>query len=218
MINEELKEIIDNRDDLLIKKQQLKDSILARKANIRESFSDMKDELNPLSLFRSKKNGNVAGTTENKFSNLLSAAGSTPLVSMGVSTAANFLLKNVLLKRAGFLPRLILPFVIKKASDFIVAPKLNNKIVSAMHNTAETIRDTDVQDFLPDAKDLVPKKALNVVAKTSDKIADKLYTTAEKIRPDEKPEPLYKPSLLKKSNAQRQIAKKLHKLADRIRG
>ena len=216
MINEELKEVINNREDLLQEKIRLKNSIAARKDGIRDSFGEMKDELNPLNMF-SRKSADGSSTTISGVKNLLSSAGSTPLVSMGVSTAANFILRKFVLRRAGFIPRLLLPLVVKKASEFIVAPKVNRKIVSAMHNTAETIRDTDVQDVLPDAKELVPDKALTAVAKTSDKIADKLYTAADKIRPVDKPQPLYTSSLLRKK-ADNKIAKKLHKLADRIRG
>lgn len=212
-MTKDLKEIIDNRDDLLAEKKRLKDSIRMRKASISGSFEEMKEEVNPLNFFRGKKDGKGLAAV----GNVLNSAGGSPLVSMGVSTAANFLLKKVLLRKAGFLPRLILPLVVKKASDFIVAPKLNKKIVSVMHNTADTIRDTDVQDVLPDAKDLVPDKALAVVGQTSDKIANKLYATAEKIRPDEKPLPVYTSSLLRK-RPNRKIAKKLRNLADKIRG
>lgn len=212
-MTKDLKEIIDNRNDLLAEKERLKESIKMRKASISNSLVDIKDELNPLNIFSGV--GNRSNAESGK--SFLSNAGSSPLVSMGVSTAANFLLKKVLLRNAGFLPRLILPLVIKKASDFIVAPKLNEKLVDGMRATAEKIRDTDVQDVLPEAKDLVPDKALSAVAKTSDTIADKLYTAAEKIRPDEKPVTLYSPSLLKKT-PNKKIAKKLHKLAAKIRG
>lgn len=210
------KPIIENRDDLLAEKARLKAEIRRRKAGIGDSFGEIKEELNPLNFFsRKRKGGESDGSL---FQNLLNSAGSTPLVSMGISAAANFLLKKVVLRKAGILPRLLLPLVVKKASDFIVAPKLNKKIVSTMHSTADTIRQSNVHDVLPEAKDLVPNKALNAVAKTSDKIADKLYTAAEMIRPDEKPQPIYSSSLLKKNKPQRKIAKKLHKLADSIRG
>lgn len=208
--------LIENLDDLREEKKRLKAEIKMHKAGIGQSFTEMKEELNPLNFFSRK--GDSGEEQRGGFKNLLNSAGSSPLISLGVSTAANFLLKKVFLRNAGFLPRLVFPFVIKKASDFIVAPKLNKKIVSAMHNTAETIRDADVKDVLPEAKDLVPQKALNAVAKTSEKIADKLYTTAEKIRPDDKPKPVYSSSLLKKNKPQRKIAKKLHKLAEAIRG
>ena len=207
----DLKEI-DSRDDLLDEKERLKQSIKARKAGISNSFSAMRAELNPFRAFSGSSDGgkSIAGS-------LLSSAGSSPLVSMGVSSAANFLLKRVFLKNAGFLPRLILPLVVKKASDFIVAPTLNKKLVGGMRTAAEKIRETDIEEVLPDAKELVPAKALSAVAKTSDKIADKLYDTAEKIRPDEKPQVRYSSSLLKKT-PDRRIAKKLRRLADKIRG
>lgn len=209
-----LKKLIDGRSDLLEEKQRLKESIRTRKVDISESFGAIRDELNPLSIF---SGGKDAGNQDNPSKNFLSGIGSSPLVSMGVSTAANFLLKNLFLKKAGFLPRLILPFVVKKASEFIVAPKLNAKLVEKMHGTAEKIRETDIEDVVPKPKELVPDKALQAVAKTSDKIAGKLHDAAEKVRPDEKPKAMYSSSLLKKSPG-RKIAKKLHQLADKIRG
>lgn len=209
----DIKERVDNRDDLLREKERLKEAIKMRKASIGKSFGDIRDELNPLSIFSGSGNKNGIGSGSNIFSNM----GSSPLVSMAVSTAANFLLRNVFLKKAGILPRLVLPFVVKKASEFIMAPRLNEKLVGGIRNAADKIRQTDVGDVLPEVKEIVPDKALNAVAKTSEKIADKLHDTAEKIRPDEKPATLYSSSLLKK-NPNKKLAKKLHQLADRIRG
>lgn len=216
MINEELKETIDNREDLLQQKERLKNSITARKNGIRDSFGEMRDELNPLNMF-SRKSSSGEGDTINNVKSFLNSAGSSPLVSMGVSTAANLLLRKFVLRRAGFIPRLLLPLAVRKASEFIVAPKINAKIVNAMHSTADTIRSTDVEDVLPDVKDMVPERTLKTVARTGDKIADKLYNAADTIRPGDKPQPLYTSSLLRKK-PNRKIAKKLHKLADRIRG
>lgn len=207
-----IKPNIANLDDLDAEKQRLKAEIKMRKADIGGSFGEIKDEFNPLNLFRKKRGGGMGG----KVAGLFNPAGNSRLVSMGVATAANFILKKVVLRKAGFLPRLLLPIVVRKASNLIVAPKVNRKIVSAMYDTADAIRNTDVEDIAPTVKDAVPDKALKAVAKTSNNIANKLYSAADTIRPEDKPDTLYTPSLLKKRPG-RKIAKKLHKLADRIR-
>lgn len=203
---------INNREDLLEKKARLKAKIKMRKADIGQSFSDMKDELNPLNIF-SRKKGNKLQEGKRTISNLVQAAGNSPLVSMGVANATNFLLRKSLLRNAGFIPRLVVPLLVKKASEFIVAPTINHKIVSAMHDAADTIRETDIKTVLPDAKDMVPDAALTAVARTSERIADTLYDTADKIRPAEK---VYV-STPYSENSNQKIAKKLRRLAARIR-
>ncbi len=205
----DLKEIIDSRTDLLAEKKRLKSSIKMRKADIRDSFTGIRDELNPLSLF----SRNISGNSLSK--GILSMAGNSPLVSLGVSTAANFLLKKFLLRRAGFLPRIILPVVIKKVSDLIIAPKLNDKIVTGIRTVADKIRETDVENVLPDTKIFIPEKALAAVAAKSDQIADTLYHTADRIRPNKINDgPSY---TVRKTNPTNKIAIRLRKLADRIR-
>jgi len=217
MIN--TKSTIENRADLLAEKERLKANVRARKAEIGKSYNEIKDELNPLNLFSGKK-GKTGSDMDIKsgFQKFLHSAGGNPLVSMGVSGAANFLLKKIFLRNAGFLPRLILPLVVQKVSDFIVATKLPKKSVSAMHNVADAIRETDVKEVLPPARVLVSDTVLAGVAKTNYKIAAKLHATAEKIRLEEQLQPVFASSLSKKKSAQRNIAKKLHELADAIRG
>lgn len=207
------KPIINNREDLLEEKARLKAKIKMHKADIGNSFSDMKDEMNPLKIFSNKKRNNLQ-VGKRTISNLMQAAGSSPLVSLGVANATNFLLRKSLLRNAGIIPRLLVPLVVKKASEFIVAPTINRKIVSVMHDAADTIRETDLKAVLPDAKDVVPDAALTIAGKTSEKIAATLYDAADKIRPGEKipfPTPYGE-------DPKHKIAIKLRRLADKIRG
>jgi hypothetical protein len=105
---------IKNIDDLHLEKQRLKANIKIHKENIGLNVDAIKDEINPFT--------GISKVTKNIFS--LSA--SKPVLSFGVSTLADFLLKKTFLKRAGILSRIFLPIIVKTVSEIIV-PQENKK-------------------------------------------------------------------------------------------
>jgi len=192
----EIRPKISSYEDLMVEKDRLRASIKFSKANISNSIDEIKDELNPFSGI------------SRKASDLFSSGTANPLVSYGVTNATNFLLHKVILKNAGWLPRLILPLVVKKISSFIVAPQLNEKITSGMHQVADSIRKTELQDVLPDEKPVLLQSASEVVSNTGNLIAGKLRAAADKVRTV--PEPTRKGHSV--------LVKSLYSLAGKIRG
>ncbi|MBK7097698.1 MAG: hypothetical protein IPH58_04240 [Sphingobacteriales bacterium] len=128
-------------------------------------------------------------------------------MSYGVTNATNFLLHKVILKNAGWLPRLILPLVVKKISA-LLAPQLNDKITSGIHQVADSIRNTELQDVLPDEKPGLLQSASEIVSNTGNKVAGKLRTAADKVRSEPVP--------AKKDHSV--LARSLYSLAGKIRG
>ncbi len=127
----DLKDIIDSREDLLAEKQRLKAAVKMHRATIRNSFTEIRDELNPFSVF----------TNENSsLQTIFKSMSANPLVSQGLAAGTELLLKKLYPKRSGFLQRLILPIVIKKVSEFIAAPRVSQKLADSMHTAADTLR------------------------------------------------------------------------------
>jgi hypothetical protein len=128
-MTKDLKKIINNRNDLLAEKERLTNSIKMRKAAIGNALENIRTEINPFSIF---------SKTDNDEGGFLSNKNNGHLINKGVSVAADFLLKKLLSKNTGFLPKLILPFVVKKISELLIHSKWNNKMITAMKNTADT--------------------------------------------------------------------------------
>lgn len=200
------KTVIASYSDLRFEKEKIKADINYRKTNIKEAFNDMKQELNPFASFSKGAK------------NLLQPQNSSPLISFGVATAADFLLKKVFLRRAGFLPKLIIPFVVSRAAKYISAPRLNEKIVNRLHHTASSIREVDVADAvsIPAAK--LQHKISATTATIGGKIADTLYNTADKVREDGNMNIVPENISAAVSNAGDKVAAGLRNVADKVRG
>ena len=205
MTNEKIGEdpLITNYEELMAEKRRLLNNIKYQRADINNAFEDLKDELNPF-----KKINSAAKS-------VLTVSRKNPLVGYGIATAYDFILKRLILRKMGWLPNLLMPLVVKKFSDMIVTPKLNENLAGSMRTAADAIREADFREIIPEKKGLIPKKAIDLVSQTGEKIADKLHETAEIIRPDQRPQTLYSSSLLKKQGG---LAKQLRKIAQNIRG
>jgi hypothetical protein len=102
-----MKTDIKNLDDLRAERARLKNQIEASRMNLRYEFGAIKQELNPLNQ--------ALGVVTDVFT--------TPrkgLLSLGVGIGVDTVLKNVILARAGWLPRLVVPFLVKNvATNYI---------------------------------------------------------------------------------------------------
>jgi hypothetical protein len=102
-----MKTDIKNLDDLRAERARLKNQIEASRMNLRYEFGAIKQELNPLNQ--------ALGVVTDVFT--------TPrkgLLSLGVGIGVDTILKNVILARAGWLPRLVVPFLVKNvATNYI---------------------------------------------------------------------------------------------------
>jgi hypothetical protein len=99
---------ITSYNDLLEEKERLKALLQAQKELIREDVSEIKEELRPV-----REAAGVIG----KF---ISRDNSNPLLTMGTNTAVDLLVRKLILSRAGWFGKLIIPFLVKNyASHFV---------------------------------------------------------------------------------------------------
>ncbi|GAB3432512.1 hypothetical protein [Niabella aquatica] len=126
---------INNYDDLMAEKKRLKERLKTSKAVISYSFEAIKQEINPFSGVK-KKAGSMfqSGTTN-------------PLVKFGIRRASEFLIGKVLLKRAGWLPRLVIPFIVREVTVRTMGVKTDKKIAQALRSTASKIRAAKMPDL-----------------------------------------------------------------------
>lgn len=102
-----MKTNIQNLDDVRAERARLKNKIELSRTNLRHEFGLIKRELNPVSQ--------ALGVVTDAFT--------TPrkgLLSLGVGFGVDTVLKKVVLARAGWLPRLVVPFLVKNvATNYI---------------------------------------------------------------------------------------------------
>jgi hypothetical protein len=102
-----MKTNIQNIDDVRAERARLKNQIESSRTHLRQEFGAIKKELNPV----------------NQALGVVSDVLTTPrkgLLSMGVGFGVDTVLKRVVLARAGWLPRLVVPFLVKNvATNYI---------------------------------------------------------------------------------------------------
>jgi hypothetical protein len=92
---------ITNYRELLVEKQRLTLLLEERKILLQTEFEEVKEKLKPLSHLV-----NVVGKLSSKDTG-------NPLLNVGVSIGVNLLLKNVLLRNAGWIVKLLMPAMVK---------------------------------------------------------------------------------------------------------
>jgi len=126
---------IDNYEDLMEEKERLKARLRSRKTRIKQSFEEIKDEINPFT--------NIRKTAQEAFS----TSTTNPLVKFGIKRASELLIGKVLLKKAGWLPRLVVPFLVREVATRLIGSKADKKIATALKSAASKIRETDIPDL-----------------------------------------------------------------------
>lgn len=102
-----MKTNIQNLDDVRAERARLKNQIETSSMNLRQQFGAIKQELNPVNQ--------ALGVVSDIFT-----APRKGLLSMGVGFGVDTVLKKVVLARAGWLPRLVVPFLVKNvATNYI---------------------------------------------------------------------------------------------------
>jgi hypothetical protein len=94
---------INSIEDLQAEKIRLKGVIALSKANMQQDISAIKHEISP------------ARQTIGVINNLLTSP-KRGILNIGVGLGVDLILRRGLLARAGFLPRLIVPFLVRNAS------------------------------------------------------------------------------------------------------
>lgn len=99
---------ISNYEELVAERVRIQQMLALQKAEINAEISELKDRLKPvtglLSFFKRDKNPSIKSTA----------------IQTGANIGIDVLLRNTLLGRAGWLARLIVPFMAKKISSRII--------------------------------------------------------------------------------------------------
>ena len=99
--------------ELLEEKQRLTLLLAERKVLVKAEFEDIKVKLKP------------AKAAWEWIQKLTSKDTSNPLLNAGIDVGVNLLLKKVLLRNAGFIVKLVMPFIVKNFLSHEVAEKEN---------------------------------------------------------------------------------------------
>jgi hypothetical protein len=113
-----MKTNIQNIDDVRAERARLKNQIESSRTHLRQEFGAIKKELSPV----------------NQALGVVSDVLTTPrkgLLSMGVGIGVDTVLKRVVLARAGWLPRLVVPFLVKNAATNYIS-KHKTSVVEGM--------------------------------------------------------------------------------------
>lgn len=99
---------INNYKELVAERQRIEQELAVQKAQINEEIQEIKDKLKPvtgiLSFFNTSKKQSLKSTA----------------MQVGANIGIDVLLRNTLLGRAGWLSRLIVPFIAKKISSKVI--------------------------------------------------------------------------------------------------
>jgi hypothetical protein len=102
---------IQTYDDLLKEKKRLEQLLSMQKEQISTNWTEMKKEFEPVN--------NVVSF----FSKLTTRDKTNPLVNIGIDVAGDLVLRKILLARAGWATRLVVPFLLKNYSSNVLADK-----------------------------------------------------------------------------------------------
>jgi hypothetical protein len=107
-MNNKITPVITTYEDLLQEKQRLQQKLVLQKADFKHHTAVLKEKLNPVEK--------VAGIVKN----LTTPDTRNPLVNTGLNLAIDVLLKGFYMSRIGWLPKLVVPFVLKNLSSNVV--------------------------------------------------------------------------------------------------
>lgn len=104
-----MKRKIRSYDDLEREEELLEELLLAQKQLVQLDIEQLKAQLKP------------AHAALQIFSKITKADKSNPLLTQGANTAIDFILKKVVLARAGWITKLLVPLVVKNYSSHYIA-------------------------------------------------------------------------------------------------
>ncbi|MBO9594193.1 MAG: hypothetical protein J7599_14900 [Niabella sp.] len=138
------KPIITTHEELMQEKARLKGRLRQRKTAMRQSVNEIKQELNPISQ--------IAKTTKD----IWNADASNPLIAMGVTKLTDLVIRKGILRRAGWLSRLVAPILVQKVATYLISEKAGDQIARLLHRTASRVRED--QPVIPFSKGIHKKK------------------------------------------------------------
>ena len=103
--------IVTTYEDLLQEEQRLKQKLTLQKADFRHHWSVLKHKLSPIEK--------IAGIVKN----ITTPDTRNPLINTGVNLTIDVLLRNFYMSKIGWIPKLVVPFVLKNLSSNLVNKK-----------------------------------------------------------------------------------------------
>lgn len=103
---------INTYNDLLEEKDRLKKLLQAQKELIKEDVNEIKEELRPV-----REAAGVVG----KF---ITRDHTNPLLTMGTDAAIDLLVRKLILSRAGWFGKLVIPFLVKNFTSHVVTDNI----------------------------------------------------------------------------------------------
>ena len=127
-------------EDLEAEEKRLQAILYSHKANIKDSFSAVKEGLNP---FRQ------AIDTAKK---LLSRDKTNPMMKFGVDIGLDLLIRRLLLSKAGWFTKIVVPFVVRNYSSYFLNEykrlKVIQKIVGFFKSKKEGVKPSEEEVLL----------------------------------------------------------------------
>jgi hypothetical protein len=100
-------------DDLLAEKEELTAHLATQKAFIKQDILMLKEELKP------------ATNVVSLLGKMVRKDKTNPAIALGVDIVGDLLIKNTLLRRGGWLTRLVIPFIAKNLSSHLLNGRHN---------------------------------------------------------------------------------------------
>ncbi len=110
-MNNKITPVITTYDDLVQEKHRLQQKLTLQKVDFKHNYAVLKQKLNPLEK--------IAGIVKN----LATPDTRNPLVNTGLNFTIDMLLRGFYMARIGWLPKLVVPFVLKNLSSNLVNKK-----------------------------------------------------------------------------------------------
>ncbi|GAC1423513.1 MAG: hypothetical protein NVS1B13_01330 [Flavisolibacter sp.] len=127
---------IKNYDDLLAEEQRLLMVLRSHENLIKRDFTGIKESMKPF---------NNALQVINKFT---TRDPSGPLVNFGLDFSIDLLVRRFLLARAGWLTKIVIPFIMKNYSSHIISDEKREKLTKKIKDFFSKIRPkADYKDY-----------------------------------------------------------------------
>ncbi|MGB8193266.1 MAG: hypothetical protein WCF67_15155 [Chitinophagaceae bacterium] len=110
-MKQEITPHITTYDDLLRERQRLQQKLVLEKADLKYHFEILQDKLSPVEK--------IVGVVKN----ITTPDTRNPFINTGLNLTIDMLLRNFYMAKVGWLPKLVVPFVLKNLSSNLVNKK-----------------------------------------------------------------------------------------------
>jgi len=126
---------IENNEQLQAEKERMSNLLEERKNQISNDFDDLKENLKPV-----RQVTHAVG-------NMLSNENKNNLVRMGVTLGVELILNKIILKRAGWATKLIVPFIVRNVALNYITDHRAEVLSKALHLIKRFTRNTELENY-----------------------------------------------------------------------